>query len=156
MKKLSEMGISLMFYGCLRMLGWNSNDKDKYQKLADNSWAKNHLIYQIMAIKSDEEQFIPFEGMGLDEWMRLFNNPTIALTHLGQWNRLLRDMASPTETLPSKSGFWEKGDTKLLIQPAKIAGFTGELSTLPYSLKTSTIKKYLSVFIQRAKDQVEI
>jgi hypothetical protein len=135
-KTIGEIGASLSFYLLLRALGWNANDKDKYKKLADNSWATNELIYQIMAVKSESEQFIPIPGMGLDEIMRLKNTPSIAFAHLDKWYKIVQDGADfiqvglgidPSSELyyQAKTGYWDKGDLKAEGHLLRIFGFTG-------------------------------
>jgi hypothetical protein len=136
LKTTAEIGISAMFMLALRMVGWNPNDKDKYKKMQENSWALNHLIYQLLAVKSEAEQFIPIPGMGADEVIRLVNTPSIALGHLSKWYRLFGDMGdlvgvglgledSDKLYLQQKQGFWEKGDSKLWMHLQKIVGLTG-------------------------------
>lgn len=137
-KMLSEVGISMMFLLLLRSLGWNENDKDKMKKLQDNSWLTNHLIYQLMAVKGESEQFVPLPGMGLDDIMRTINNPTIALGHMNKWYKLMQDFADPAGTLDQKSGFFDKGDNKVLVQLAKISGFNGGLVDPIVNIKNLT------------------
>lgn len=135
-KTTSEAGISLMLFLALRMIGWNEDDKDKYKKLKENSWATNHLIYQLMMVKSESEQFIPIPGMGGDEIIRMINTPSIALGHLSKWYRLFGDAGDyvgywtgmndgTSLELQQKQGFWEKGDNKGLMHIEKIIGITG-------------------------------
>ena len=135
-KTLGEVGISLTFYLLLRSLGWDPNDKDKYKKLKDNSWATNQLIYQLMAVKSESEQFIPVPGMGADEIMRLKNTPSLAFGHLDKYYRLINDATDliqvgvgmeDSEKLryTANQGIWEKGDLKVVSHLARIVGFTG-------------------------------
>lgn len=128
-KTVTEVSISLMFMLLLRALGWNPDDEDKYKKLKDNSWATNHLIYQLMAVKSETEQFIPIGGMGADEIMRFKNTPSIAFGQMDKWYTLLGDCFHPLEETKVRSGFFDKGDNKLLVHVAKIAGFTGNIFT---------------------------
>lgn len=125
-KTIGEIATSLMFYLLLRFVfGWDPNDKDKYAKLKDHDWVTNHAIYQLMMLKSESEQFIPIPGMGLDEITRLKNTPSIAFGHMDKWYKLLSDVTSPFDTYDKKSGFWDKGDNKLLVQMMKISGLTG-------------------------------
>ena len=135
-KTLAEVGLSLTFMLILRSLGWNPNDPDKYKKLEDNSWATNMLIYELMAVKSESEQFIPIPGMGMDEIVRLKNTPSIAFGHFDKYYRLMNNAVDLMEVgigmedadrlqLQVRQGFWDKGDYKGLIYLARLTGFTG-------------------------------
>lgn len=135
-KALAELGIAALLYVALRLLGWNSGDPDKYKKIQENSWAYNHLLYQIMLVKSEAEQFIPVPGLGGDELLRLANTPTIALRHLGKWYSIGGNMVSlagyelgmvdeSQVRTQQKSGIWDKGTLKVYRDAMKILGRTG-------------------------------
>lgn len=135
-KMLTEATTVLMLYLLLRLLGYDDDDKNKIKKLQDNSFLTNHIIYQLLAVKSETEQFIPIYGMGLDELMRLKSSPSIALGHLDKYYRLLGDvinlMGYPMGLTDEddirysrKVGVWDKGTLKIIPHATKILGFTG-------------------------------
>lgn len=135
-KTLGEIATSLTFYLLLRMLGWNPDDKDRIKKLKENSWATNHLIYQLMAVKSESEQFIPIPTMGMDEMVRIKNTPSLVFGHFDKYYKLMGDVIDLANyglgrtdeekiRFQQDPGFWDKGDLKIEAHAARIFGFTG-------------------------------
>lgn len=133
---LSELATSAAFMLLLGLLGWNPDDKDKYKKLRENNWVMNHLIYQIMMVKSEEEQFIPLPGMGLDEIMRLKNTPSIAANHIDKQYRVVTDLVNYMGypfgitndndlNYQRQTGIWEKDTPKILAHTMSALGYTG-------------------------------
>jgi len=147
----TELGTSLLFGLLLKLLfGWNPDDKDKYKKLQENSWVTNMLIYQIMATKSETEQFIPLPSMGLQELVRMKNTPSIAFGHLDKWVKLLgsgsdylgvafagRDPS--ILTYQRKSGIYDKGDSKALANLFRVFGYNGGTVSPEEAIKSFSI-----------------
>lgn len=76
------MSTTLVFTLLLSLLGYDDDDKDRFKKMERNNWVTNHMIYNLMMIKSESEQFIPIPGMGMDEIARLYNKPSVAFSLL--------------------------------------------------------------------------
>jgi hypothetical protein len=130
----SEIMTSIMFGSLLLLLGFDDDDEDRYKKLEQNGWLYNHIIYQVMMIKSESEQFIPIPGMGFNELVRIKNTPSIAFGQMDKYVVLINDMldviASPfsdkDEThFSRRTGYWEKGDSKMFAHFVRLFGFTG-------------------------------
>lgn len=143
---ISELMGSVAFMLLLGALGWNPDDPDKYKKLRENSWVQNHLIYQIMMIKSEEEQMIPIPGMGMDEIMRLKNTPSIAFNHMDKSYRVLHDAVNllgyplgitndQDISYQRKTGIWDKDTPKIFAHAASAMGYTGATANPDIGIK---------------------
>lgn len=133
-RTLGEMTYSLGFFLLISMLGYNGEDKDKNKKLKEMSWAHQMLLYELMMVKGESETFIPLPYMGMNELLRLKDQPSIAFpilnkyyklfVHAGEW------MADPMfegdlSHYTKKTGIWDKGDLKMKADLFKIIGYTG-------------------------------
>jgi len=149
-RTLTELATVTSAFILLGLLGWDYNDKDRFKKVQENSWAKNMLLYQILAAKSETEQFIPIPGFGGDELLRMKNTPSIAFHHLDKlYNVLKSTLNYPSVWLgledasvldyQQKSGIWEKGDSKWLANIVKALGYTGATLNPDVAIKNFTI-----------------
>lgn len=135
MKAASEFGLSLAFLVLIRMMGFDPDDDDKFDKIKDNSWVYNHVLYQLMMVKSEEEQFIPLLGFGINELQRIKNTPSIAFGQMDRYITLSNDLFinDPLQLFTEEdithfqrqTGFWEQGDRKDVAHFARVFGFTG-------------------------------
>jgi len=150
---LAEMGYSLGFLGMIIALGYNNDDPDRNKKLKDNSWAHNMLIYELMMVKGEAETFIPLPGMGVNEILRLKDQPSIAFPIMNKYYKIishLLDLIQQPFTdydithYKKKSGIWEAGDLKLLADLAKLMGVTGATLHPDIGIKnyTQTMNRY--------------
>ena len=133
-RTLAEMGYSLAFLSLIAMLGYDGDDSERNQKLKTRSWAHNMLLYELMMIKGESETFLPIPGMGVNELLRLKDQPSIAFPlinkyykffyHAGQWlvDPLFDEDLS---TFQRKTGIYDKGDYKIIADLRKIIGLTG-------------------------------
>jgi hypothetical protein len=74
---LLAMAITLIF-------GYDPGDEDRFEKMRRREdqygafgWASNHVLYQLMMIKKENESFIPLPGIGLNDWLDYTANSTI-------------------------------------------------------------------------------
>jgi hypothetical protein len=99
LKIITEMGLLLATSLAMSLLfGWDPDDDEKYEKLrarsgalpfpmtADdpdrpfNAWGftENHMLYLLMNIRAENEQFLPIPGYGLDDYSALLDLKSIA------------------------------------------------------------------------------
>lgn len=133
-KTLTEMGYSISFLVLLGLMGYNNDDPDKNKKLKDNSWAHNMALYELAMIKGEIENFIPIPGMGINEILRMKDQPSIAFPLLNKYYKILShliDLAhqpfSDYDLIHYKksTGIYKKGDLKLVADILKAIGYTG-------------------------------
>lgn len=133
-KTMAEMGYSMGFLALMTLLGYNSDDPDRNKKLKENSWIHNMTLYEIMMIKGEAETFIPLPGMGINEILRLKDQPSIAFPIMNKYYKIvshLLDLVQQPFTdydlihYKRKTGIWEPGDLKLLGDLARLVGYTG-------------------------------
>ncbi len=147
----AEAGYSLAFAGCLALLGFNSSDPDRFKKLKNRDWAHNMLIYQLMLIKSEEENFIP--PMGLNDLLRMKDQPSIAFPLINKYYKVLSHMMDLVEQpftdediihYQKSSGLFKKGDLKLSADLLKIIGFSGSTINPALGIKnySATMNRY--------------
>ena len=72
-KVLTELALlsSLPLLAAL-LFGWDGDDDDRFSKLRKREktawgWAQNHMLFQLMAIRAENEQFIPLPAYGLGD-----------------------------------------------------------------------------------------
>lgn len=146
MKTAAEIGYSLMFTAILSLLGWDDDDDDKYKKL-ENDWVRAYLIYQIMAIKSESETFIPIPTMGMDEWLRNITTPTVAWNVLKKYRKMSEDLllwtvGSEDAYYDKSYGVYDKGDVKFL---ADLYNTIGIKSWLLLEDPSEGVKQYVQM-----------
>ena len=139
-RTLTDVGIILTCMATYTLLGgYNENDKDKMKKLRRTSWANQAMVFELLKLKSETEQFIPAPDMGLNELKRLYSNPSLILSETTQMfymgnllvkqafhsipgaNFFQNDLYYQKDT--DQSGLADKGDSKLLRE--LIRSFTG-------------------------------
>jgi hypothetical protein len=87
----TSLGMSLLF-------GWDPDDDEKYEKLRERSgvlpfpmtsddpdrpfdgwgYTENHMLFLLMNIRAENEQFIPLPGYGLDDYTAMLDLKSIA------------------------------------------------------------------------------
>lgn len=74
---LLAMAVTLIF-------GYDPGDEDRFEKMRNREdqygafgWASNHVLYQLIMIKKENESFIPLPGIGLNDWLDYTANSTI-------------------------------------------------------------------------------
>lgn len=146
MKVVIEIGYSMMFLAVISLLGWDDDDEDKYKKLEEN-WVQSYLIYQTMLIKSETETFIPIPGMGWDEAYRLVSTPTVALSTLGKYKKLIQHtglaiIGDEDAVYDRDYGVYNKGDYKYL---ADLYSIFGVKNFLLLNEPEQGIKQYMQI-----------
>jgi hypothetical protein len=82
------------------IFGYDPGDEDRFEKMRKREkeygklgWAANHMLYQLMMIRKENESFIPLPGIGLNEWIQFMDNTTIVTgPTLGLYSDMLMDM----------------------------------------------------------------
>lgn len=128
LRTMSEIGFVGMCALLILALGFDGDDEDRYERLAENSWIHNFLIYQIMMIKSESETFIPFYGMGINETVRFLGTPSIAFNTAKRWVKVGQDflawtVGSDEARYKQDSGIYEEGQLKFLADLLNIVGW---------------------------------
>jgi hypothetical protein len=133
---LMAMAITLIF-------GWDPQDEDRFQKLAKREedygyfgWMGNHMLYQLIATKRENQSFIPLPWVGgLEEWYKYGDATSIAFgPTIGLYLKILADlgyMATGSEkaVYRQESGpypWQEEGDYKLWNHILSIYGIKGK------------------------------
>lgn len=133
-KTLTEIGYSLSFLALISAMGYSSNDPDKNKKMKGDSWAHNMALYELVMIKGEIENFIPWPGMGANEILRMKDQPSIAFPMLNKYYKILShliDLAQQPFTdydithYRRSTGIYKKGDLKIIADLLKAIGYTG-------------------------------
>ena len=140
-KTLTDMAVIFtcwMIYSML--LGYDPDDKDRLKKLRKQSWSSQAMIYMMLKVRSETEQFIPLPGAGLDEVKRIYSNPSIMfgtvtnflvmgkqlLGHMGEIIGIEDDSLYYKKD-SGESSFKEKGDSKFVSNFMQtFMGYTGK------------------------------
>ncbi len=139
-KTLTELGIILTLwalYGLL--LGYDDDDKDRMKKLKRESWATQAMIFTLLKVRSETEQFLPYAGV--DEIMKIYSNPSILFGtlsnfivmfghmfgHIGEMVGVYDGESLYYKRDSGESPLKEKGDSKLFANFMKtFFGYTGK------------------------------
>jgi hypothetical protein len=99
LKMITEVGSLLAINLAMALLfGWDPDDDDKYEKLRQrsgalpfpmtsddpdrefNGWGfiENHMLYLLMNVRAENEQFMPLPGYGLDDYTAMLDLKSIA------------------------------------------------------------------------------
>ena len=100
LKFISEIGMLLSINLAMSLLfGWDPDDEDKYEKLRNrsgalpfpfvpddpkrpdfNGWGflENHMLYLLMNVRAENEQFLPLPKIGLDDYTAMLDLKSIA------------------------------------------------------------------------------
>ena len=86
LKKVLAEGLylALLAIAVTMLFGYDSGDEDRFDKMKQREedygnfgWLSNHVLYQLIMVKRENESFIPVPGIGLDEWLEFTNSTTI-------------------------------------------------------------------------------
>lgn len=133
-KTLTEIGYSVAFLTLISMMGYNSDDPDKNKKLKGNSWAQNMALYELIMIKGELENFIPIPGMGVNEILRMKDQPSIAFPMINKYYKIISHLLDMIQQPLSSydlihyrtsTGIYKKGDLKIIADLLKVVGYTG-------------------------------
>ena len=137
------MILALMALAVTFLFGWDPADEDRFKKLEDREenygyfgWMGNHMLYQLIATKRENQSFIPLPWVGgLEEWYKYGDTTSIAFgPTIGLYMKILADigyMATGSEKAVYRqdSGpypWQEEGDYKLWNHLASIYGIKGK------------------------------
>ena len=140
-KTMTDLGVMFtcfMIYSLL--LGYDPDDKERLKKLRAESWSQQAMIYLMLKVKSETEQFIPVPGYGLDEIKRIYSNPSIMFGSVTNFMVLGKQLFEHMGELlgmhfddlyyKKKSGenmFKEEGDSKFVANFMQtFLGYTGK------------------------------
>lgn len=128
LRTFGEIGFIIMMGAMIKLLGYDDDDDDKYEKLEKNSFIHNFLLYQIMMIKSEAETFLPVYGMGINESVRLLGTPTIAFNTFRRWIKVGDDffkwvLGSPDARYKQDTGIYKEGQLKYIADLLNIIGW---------------------------------
>lgn len=95
---LTEIGLVTMMWFMYGLFGWDPDDEEKYAKLREKSgplplpfvpeteypfqadgWLSNHMLLQLIKVKSQTEMWMPLPGLGLDNYTSLPSMTPIAV-----------------------------------------------------------------------------
>lgn len=140
------------------LFGYDDDDKDRFAKLKERQktyglmgWYANHLLYQVMMLKQENEAFNPF--FGYDQYVSFFDTTTIASAPvLGNGAKILTDllmMLTGDDSARYKQDVgpyaWQKEDSlKLWNHMGAIIGLKGKNYSPIQAIKSYETFKNLS------------
>ena len=81
------------------LLGWDGDDDDRFKKLRKREkdswwgWTQNHMLFQLLAVRAENEQFIPLPGWGLGDLLELKDVTSVIFgPTLNTYGKLMVDM----------------------------------------------------------------
>ena len=151
-KVLAEgLYLALMGIAVTMIFGYDPGDEDRFEKMRAREekygyfgWAANHALYQLIAIRKENEAFIPIPGIGLEQWLdftdstSIVTGPTIEL-----YSKLIVDlfyMATGDEKAMYKRevgpyGWQEEGRYKLWNHLGSVFGIKGKTAAPIWAIK---------------------
>jgi LysM repeat protein len=100
-RKMAAEGMMLAMLALIVtfLFGYDPGDEDRFEKMREREeewgalgYMANHLLYQFIAVKTENEAFVPLPGVGLADWMEFTNNTTIAFgPTLGNYAKIIND-----------------------------------------------------------------
>ena len=105
-KKMISEGVFLAVLGLMAglLFGYDPGDEDRFEKMREREreygtagWMANHMLYQVMMVKTENQAFIPLPMVGLGDWLEFTNNSTIATgPTIGVWGKIIGDLTRMT------------------------------------------------------------
>jgi DNA-binding SARP family transcriptional activator len=166
-KTLAEVGlltiIGVLVVGVL--FGYDSDDEDRYEKLRKksgplpifgagdeqnpfvlNGWLSNHLLGLAIAVRQENESWLPVPYMGLDDYNGMLKVEGAALkTTVTSYVRILEDVVDLVKGDPSARykrevgplPWQQEGGLKIASHAAKMIGITGKITEPIVGLKST-------------------
>lgn len=166
-KTLAEVGlltiIGVLVVGVL--FGYDSDDEDRYEKLRKKSgplpifgagdeqnpfvlsgWLSNHLLALSVAVRQENESWLPVPYMGLDDYNGMLKAEGAALkTTVTSYVRILEDVVDLVKGDPSARykrevgplPWQQEGGLKIVSHAAKMIGVTGKITEPIVGLKST-------------------
>jgi hypothetical protein len=102
MKKVLAEGafLAVLAMATVLLFGYDPGDEDRFEKMKEREknfgfygYMGNHVLYQLMMVKRENESFIPLPMIGLDDWIRFGDTSTIVTgPTIGLYTKILTDM----------------------------------------------------------------
>lgn len=166
-KTLAEVGlltiISVLVVGVI--FGYDSDDEDRFEKLRQKSgplpilgaeddknpfrlqgWLSNHLLSLSIAVRQENESWLPVPYMGLDDYNGMLKAEGAALkTTVTSYVRILEDVVDLVQGDPSARykrevgalPWQQEGGLKIVNHAAKMIGITGKITEPVTGLKAT-------------------
>lgn len=140
------------------LFGYDPDDEERFEKLRQREkeygiagTLSNHLLYQVMKVKSENEAFFPI--LGTDDMLGLVQNTSIAFSQLQNMNKLMQDVwhiATGDDSALYKSDVgpypWqEQGDYKLWNHLGAVWGVKGKNYDPIYAIKNKETAENLGL-----------
>lgn len=102
MKKVLAEGVFLAVLGMAAafIFGYDPGDEDRFDRMREREknfgmygYMANHILYQLIMVKRENESFIPIPWIGLDDWIRFGDTSTIVTgPTIGLYKKILTDL----------------------------------------------------------------
>jgi hypothetical protein len=137
------MTLALMALAVTFIFGWDPEDEERFEKLGRREedypyfgWMANHMLYQLIATKRENQSFIPLPWVGgLEEWYKYGDATSIAFgPTIGLYLKILADLGymvtgNEKAVYRQEAGpypWQDEGDYKLWNHLASIYGIKGK------------------------------
>jgi len=137
------MTLALMALAVTFIFGWDPEDEERFEKLGRREdeygyfgWMGNHMLYQLIATKRENQSFIPLPWVGgLEEWYKYGDATSIAFgPTIGLYLKILADLGymvtgNEKAVYRQEAGpypWQDEGDYKLWNHLASIYGIKGK------------------------------
>ena len=166
-KTLAEVGLLVLIgvVGVGMIFGYDSDDDDRYEKLRQKSgplpilgakddknpfhlsgWLSNHLLSLTLAVRQENESWLPVPYMGLDDYNGMLKAEGAALkTTVTSYVRILEDVVDLVKGDPSSHykrevgalPWQQEGGLKIANHAAKMIGITGKITEPVVGIKST-------------------
>jgi hypothetical protein len=102
MKKVLTEGVYLAVLGIAAALlfGYDPGDEERFDKIKERQknfgfygYMGNHVLYQLIMVKRENESFIPLPMIGLDDWIKFGDTSTIVTgPTISLYTKILNDL----------------------------------------------------------------
>jgi hypothetical protein len=168
LKVLTDAAILVIMTLVISMLfGWDPDDDERYEKLRQKSgplrlfpfvaedeyafhmggWLHNHALNLVMQMRSEQNQFLPLPGMGLDDYKEMITEvgssaafgPTLEMGFALVQDLYWMGTGSEKAWYQREVGpytWQQEGGSKFLAHLAKMAAFTGTATDPAVGIKS--------------------
>jgi len=156
-KQVIMEGMLLFLIGMVitYLFGYDQGDEDRFAKIKAREdkygaagFMANHLLYQLMMVKKENQSFIPLPGVGLNDWLSFGKATTIVIgPTLGVYGKIFVDLGqiligSDKATYKQDVGpySWQKQDVyKIWNHIGSLFGVSGKNVSPYWSIKKKEI-----------------
>ncbi len=167
----TEIGLIALMFLMYGLFGWDPDDPDKYEKLREKSgplplpfvtptsdefhidgWLSNHMLLQLLKLKSQTEMWVPLPGMGLKDFTSLPSAVPIAVgptvdSYAKIIDNLIRLSAGDTHAYYQRTvgpyDWQQEGNPKLFNYLGQITGLRGATITPELAIQKQEQAKVL-------------